>query len=524
MKFNELNLSEKILKALNDIGYSETTEIQQKSIPEVMNGQDIIGLSQTGTGKTAAFGIPAIENVDVANKKTQILILAPTRELACQITDELRKFTKYVENLKILSVYGGQSIEKQIIPLRRGVQIVVGTPGRIMDHMRKKTLKLKDVKMVILDEADEMLNMGFREDIETILQEVPEERQTLLFSATMNEKIMAITKKYLKNPKKIKIKAKELTVENIDQIAFQTKNNMKDEITTRVIDLYKPEKLIVFCNTKKKVDGLYDYLKLKKYNVDIIHGDIKQDQRDRTIKKFKKGDIKILIATDVAARGIDIANLDLVINYDIPQENEYYVHRIGRTGRNKNIGKAITFVVGKERNKLKEIEQYAKTKINYQNVPTITEINKAKDIELVNQIKNIIDKKEFIKSDIFDELISDKNIDLKELAKAMFTMINGQNTSETTESCEYEVDENGFVRLFFSLGKKDKIMVKDIIGSMSANTAISGKEIGKVNILDKFSFVDVPESYVEDILTGMNGKQIKGKNVNIEVANVSINF
>lgn len=519
MNFNELNLSEKILRALNDIGYNETTEIQKKAIPEIMNNCDLIGLSQTGTGKTAAFGIPAIQNVDVNNKKTQILILAPTRELACQITDELRKFTKYMENLKILTVYGGQSIEKQIIPLRRGVQIVVGTPGRIMDHMRKKTIKLANVKMVILDEADEMLNMGFREDIETILEEVPEERQTLLFSATMNEKIMAITKKYLNNPKKIKIKAKELTVENINQIAFQTKNNMKDELTTRAIDLYKPEKLIVFCNTKKKVDNLYDYLKQKGYNADVIHGDIKQDQRERTIKKFKNGDIKILIATDVAARGIDVANLDLVINYDIPQENEYYVHRIGRTGRNKSTGKAITFVVGKEKNKLNEIEKYAKTKISYEQVPTISQINKVKDEEFVQNIKDIMNKQEFRKSDVFDQFITDSNIDLKDLAKAMFSMISNKSNEDVVTKSEYEVDENGYVKLFVNVGKKDKIMVKDIIGSMSANTAVSGKEIGKVNILDKFSFVEIPQEYVEDVLSGMKGKPIKGKDVNIEVAN-----
>ena len=294
---------------------------------------------------------------------------------------------------------------------------------------------------------------------------------------------------------------------------------MKDEITTRVIDLYKPEKLIVFCNTKKKVDQLHDYLKSKKYNVDVIHGDIKQDQRDRTIKKFKKGDVKILIATDVAARGIDIANLDLVINYDIPQENEYYVHRIGRTGRNKNVGKAITYVVGKEKNKLQEIEHYAKTKISYVKIPTVSEINKAKDTEFVKSVTDIMSKKEFIKSDIFDELISNQNIDLKDLAKAMFTIINGKQEQNNTSKNSYEPDENGYVRLFFSLGKKDKIMVKDIIGSMSANTAISGKEIGKVNILDKFSFVDVPVNYVDEVLTGMKDKPIKGKNVNIEIAN-----
>ena len=514
MKFYELNLSEKIIRALEDIGYKETTEIQEKAIPEIQNGNDIIGLSQTGTGKTAAFGIPAIENVDIKNKKTQVLILAPTRELATQITDELRKYTKYMENIKILTIYGGQSIEKQIIPLRKGVQIVVGTPGRIMDHMRKKTLKLDNVKLVVLDEADEMLNMGFREDIETILEKVPDERQTLLFSATMNDKIMAITNKYLNNPKKIKIKAKELTVENIDQIAYQTKNNMKDELTTRIIDLYKPEKLIVFCNTKRKVDCLYDYLKAHKCNVEVLHGDIKQDQRDRTIKKFKNGDIKILIATDVAARGIDVANLDLVINYDIPQENEYYVHRIGRTGRNNNIGKSITYVVGKEKNKLEEIEAFAKTKIKFEKIPTVTEINKAKDADLISRIDSVMNSKSYVKSDIFESLINNENTDLKELARSMFSIINGRD-----EATEYKADENGYIKLFFSLGKKDKLMAKDVIGSISANTAVSGSDIGKINILDNFSFVEVPSNYVEEIISCMNGNTIKGKKVSIEVAN-----
>lgn len=514
MKFSELNLSEKILRALEDIGYTETTEIQERAIPEIQKGEDIIGLSQTGTGKTAAFGIPSIENVDIKNKKTQVLILAPTRELATQITDELRKYTKYLEGLKLLTVYGGQSIEKQIIPLRKGVQIVIGTPGRIMDHMRKKTLKLSNVNMVVLDEADEMLNMGFREDIEEILSQVPENRQTLLFSATMNDKIMAITKKYLNNPKKIKVKAKELTVENINQIAYQTKNNMKDEITTRIIDLYNPEKLIVFCNTKRKVDCLYDYLKAHKCNVEVLHGDIKQDQRDRTIKKFKNGDIKILIATDVAARGIDVANLDLVINYDIPQENEYYVHRIGRTGRNKNIGKAITYVVGKEKNKLEEIEKYAKTKIKYEKIPTVTEINKVKDQDLINKIGDIITNKSYISSEVFDNFINNQNTNLKDLAKAMFSIINERDVQKSVST-----DENGFVKLFFSLGKKDKIMAKDVIGSIASNTAVSGGDIGKINILDKFSFVEVPGNYVEEIISGMNGNTIKGKKVNIEIAN-----
>ena len=359
-----------------------------------------------------------------------------------------------------------------------------------------------------------MLNMGFREDIEAILEYVPEERQTLLFSATMNDKIMAITKKYLKDPKKIKIKAKELTVENINQIAFQTKNNMKDELTTRVIDLYKPEKLIIFCNTKRKVDGLYDVLKARKYNVEVLHGDIKQDQRDRTIKKFKNGDIKILIATDVAARGIDVANLDLVINYDIPQENEYYVHRIGRTGRNKSVGKAITYVVGKEVNKLQEIEQFARTKIKFEKIPTVTEINKSKDRDFVNNIKNMLEEESYTKSDVFEDFLSENKENIENIARAMFTMINGRN-----EQNQVKYDKDGYVKLFFSLGKKDRIMAKDIIGSISANTAVSGSDIGKINILDNYSFVEAPVQYVEEILSCMNGNTIKGKKVSIEIAN-----
>lgn len=515
MKFSELNLSSNILRALEDIGYTDTTEIQQKAIPQIQNGYDIIGLSQTGTGKTAAFGLPAIEGVNQNSKKTQVLILAPTRELATQITDEFRKFTKYTEKIKILSVYGGQSIEKQIIPLRKGVQIVVGTPGRIMDHMRKKTLKLNNVNMVILDEADEMLNMGFREDIETILESVPNDRQTLLFSATMNEKIMAITKKFLKDPVKIKIKAKQLTVENIEQIAYQTKNNMKDEITTRIIDLYNPEKAIVFCNTKKKVDQLYDYLKQRKYNVDVIHGDINQDQRDRTIKKFKNGNIKMLLATDVAARGIDVANLDLVINYDIPQENEYYVHRIGRTGRNNNVGKAITYVVGKEKVKLNEIEEFARTKIKFENIPTVTEINKIKDKELINRIEELIKQKNYTKSEVFENYIKSSVQSKDDIARALFSIICNRETIEGVDN-----DQNGdeLVSLFLSVGKKDKIMAKDIIGSLSANTAINKQEIGKINILENYSFIEIPSKYLDEIFSRMNGNTIKGKRVNIEIA------
>lgn len=516
MKFEELNLSEKLIRALDDIGYKEATEIQKRAIPEILDGADLIAQSQTGTGKTAAFGLPLIEKIQPNNKNVQAIILCPTRELAIQISEELRKYTKYTENIKMLAIYGGQAIERQIMGLKKGIQIVIGTPGRVIDHMRRKTLKLANVKMVVLDEADEMLNMGFEEDIETILKEVPTNRQTLLFSATMNPRIMEITKKYLHLPKNIKIKTKEVTVENIEQVSIDMKQGMKDESLTRLIDMYNPKKTIVFCNTKKKVDNLIETLKVKGYKAEALHGDIKQNQRDRIMRKIKAGDIKILVATDVAARGIDIEDLDLVINYDVPQEEEYYVHRIGRTGRNGNSGKAFTFVVGKEKNKIYNIQKFANTKIKQGRIPTIDEVNRIKNQQVLDDIQKTIDEKNYQNTELFEELI--KNNDIKEVASALFSMVTTSNVSNENMN-KQEVETNGNVKLFFSLGKKDKIMVKDIIGSMAANSAISGTDIGRVNILDKFSFVEVPNKYVEEIMTSMKGKQIKGKNVNIEIAN-----
>lgn len=302
MKFKDLGLSENVLKALEDYGYKEPTPIQIQTIPYIMEGQDVIGQSQTGTGKTASFGLPLIEKIDTSLNKVQAIILCPTRELAVQVTGELRKFTKYKEGVKVLAVYGGESIERQIKGLKQGVKIVVGTPGRVMDHMRRKTLKLNNVRMCVLDEADEMLNMGFEEDIETILKEVPEMRQTVLFSATMNKRILGITKKYLNKPKNIKIKAKELTVDRIEQISLEVKQAIKDDTVMRLIDLNNPTKAVVFCNTKRKVDDLIEKLKSNGYKAESLHGDIKQAQRDRIMKRFKTGEFQILVATDVVAR------------------------------------------------------------------------------------------------------------------------------------------------------------------------------------------------------------------------------
>lgn len=519
VKFEELGLSENILRALDEYGYKEPTPIQVKTIPYIMQGNDVIGQSQTGTGKTASFGLPLIESIDTKLNKVQAIILCPTRELATQVTGELRKFTKYKEGVKVLAVYGGESIERQIKGLKQGVKIVVGTPGRVMDHLRRKTLKLNNVKMCVLDEADEMLNMGFEEDIETILKEVPEKRQTVLFSATMNKKILGITKKYLKEPKNVKIKSKELTVDRIEQISLEVKQAMKDDTVMRLIDLNNPKKAVVFCNTKKKVDDLIEKLKSNGYKAESLHGDIKQAQRDRIMKRFKQGEFQILVATDVVARGIDVDELELVINYDIPQEEEYYVHRIGRTGRNGKIGKAYTFVVGKEKSKIYSIQKYANTKILSGKIPTIEEIKRVRNQKMIDDIQEIIDESKSEESETNDEILEkllEKN-DIKIVAKALLSLITEKKENKEGENFKFKPGEE--IKLFLNVGKKDKIMVKDIVGSISANTAVSGSDLGKINILDKFSFIEVPGEYVNEILTSMKDKQIKGRDVRIEVAN-----
>lgn len=531
IKFEDLELSENIKRALVEGGYDHPTQIQAETIPIILKGKDLIGQSQTGTGKTASFGLPIINNIDKENKNVQAIILCPTRELSLQVAQEMRKFIKYEDSIKILAVYGGQGIEKQISELKKGIKIVVGTPGRVMDHMRRKTLKLNNVKTVVLDEADEMLSMGFEEDIETILKDIPEERQTILFSATMSPRVMKLTKKYLKEAINIKIKAKELTVENIEQFSLDVKEKAKDEILVRLLEAYDPKKCLIFCNTKKKVDNVLEQLRLRGFKADALHSDIKQMQRDRIMKNLKQGGVKVLVATDVVARGIDVQDLEMVINYDIPQEEEYYVHRIGRTGRNGEKGKAYTFVVGREKNKLFNIEKYAKTNILKGKVPTNAEISKIRNQSIKNSIQEIINNNNFTNTELIQELIEENNNDATIVAKALVTMMYQPIKEEPFDITTNEEErqgkrrgkrlkaEDGKVKLFITVGKKDDIKVKDIIGSIVANTFISGDDIGKVNLMDNFSFAEVSSDVADDILNRMKGKQIKGKDVNIEIAN-----
>ncbi len=394
MRYEDAGIDARILRAVRELGFEHMTPIQEQAIPLFMTGRDIIGQAQTGTGKTAAFGIPILQKIDPENRSLQAVILCPTRELAMQAAEELRKFSKYMNGIKVLPVYGGQDIVRQIKNLKGGVQIVVGTPGRVMDHMRRHTLKMEHVHTVVLDEADEMLNMGFREDIETILKEMPTERQTGLFSATMPKPILDITKTYQKDAVYIKMTPKEVTIPLIKQAYYQVRRQDKEEVLCRLIDYYDPKRALIFCNTKRMVDELTEHLKARGYEVEGLHGDLTQGQRDTVMNLFRGGRTNILIATDVAARGIDVNDVEAVYNYDVPEDIEYYVHRIGRTGRAGKTGRSFTLVVGREAYKIRDIERICHTRIKERKVPGAADITARKAEKILKGAMAVIEKED----------------------------------------------------------------------------------------------------------------------------------
>ena len=391
MRYEDADIDERILRAVTELGFEQMTPIQEQAIPIFMSGQDIIGQAQTGTGKTAAFGIPILQKIDPEDRSLQAVILCPTRELAMQAADQLRKFSKYMHGIKVLPIYGGQDIVKQIKNLKGGVQIVVGTPGRVMDHMRRHTLRMETVHTVVLDEADEMLNMGFREDIETILKEMPENRQTGLFSATMPKPILDITKTYQKDAAFIKMTPKEVTIPLIKQAYYQVRRQDKEEVLCRLIDYYDPKRALIFCNTKRMVDELTEHLKARGYEVEGLHGDLSQHQRDTVMNLFRSGRANILIATDVAARGIDVSDVEAVYNFDVPEDIEYYVHRIGRTGRAGKTGRSFTLVVGREIYKVRDIERICHTKIRERKIPNAADIMERKAKKILQEAEKVIE-------------------------------------------------------------------------------------------------------------------------------------
>ena len=526
VRFEEMGLSEEIQKAVRYMGFEEASPIQAKAIPTMISGIDLIGQAQTGTGKTAAFGIPILEKVDPKLKKLQAIVLCPTRELAIQVADEIRNLSRYMHGIKVLPIYGGQDIVKQIRSLKSGTQIVIGTPGRVMDHMRRKTMKLDFVHTVVLDEADEMLNMGFREDIEFVLSGVPEERQTVLFSATMPKPIMEITKKFQNNAKVIKVTKKELTVPNIEQYYYDVKPKKKEEVLSRLLDIYSPRLSVVFCNTKKQVDLLVNALLGRGYFAAGLHGDMKQEQRDRVMQGFRTGKTEILVATDVAARGIDVDEVEAVFNYDLPQDDEYYVHRIGRTGRAGREGRAFSFVSGKEVYKLKEIQRYCKTKIYAQKVPSLNDVANTKMENILDDVERVIEQEDLdMMVNAIEERVNNSEFTAMDMAAAFLKICCGMTEdNKTTEENDWEfgdtgAGEDGMVRLFINIGKKQRVRPGDILGAIAGESGMDGKLIGTIDMYDKYTFVEVPREYAREVLNAMKNVKIKGKTVAVEPAN-----
>ncbi|MGA2243895.1 MAG: DEAD/DEAH box helicase [Verrucomicrobiota bacterium] len=406
--FSELGLSAESLQAVEKLGFEQASPIQAEAIPVLLAGKDIVGQSMTGSGKTAAFGIPAVEKVDPARREVQVLILCPTRELAVQVSEEIHKLALFKHGVQALPIYGGQSYERQFYGLKQGAQIVIGTPGRIMDHMRRGTLRLDTVKFVVLDEADVMLNMGFRDDIETILQAVPAERQTVFFSATMPQPIRELIEKYSHDPQTIQIAQKSLTVPTVEQVYYEVDRRNKMELLTRLIDLHDFKLGIIFCNTKRMVDDLVDYLEAAGYQADRLHGDMTQNMRDRVMNKFRQSGLEFLVATDVAARGIDVDDVEVVFNYDLPYDPEDYVHRIGRTGRAGKSGRAVSLVPYRELFQIRNIERFANVRIQRGKVPTVDEVAEARENVFLEKLRALLTSGGFPSSErLLDRLLEE---------------------------------------------------------------------------------------------------------------------
>lgn len=527
--FENLDLSKELKKALNDMEFVEMTAIQSQSIPEMIAGNDIVAQAPTGTGKTCSFGIPVVENTDTSERNVTSLILAPTRELALQIANELIRLTKYKKSIRIAVVYGGQNIDRQILALKRKPQIIVATPGRLMDHMRRKTIKLDHLKTLVLDEADEMLDMGFREDIDEILQSVPEERQTVLFSATMSREILDITKKYLKDPVKIKTTKSEVTVSSVKQYYLEVSPDNKTDVLARLIDVNDFKLSMVFCNTKKKVDELAHDLTVRGYNAMGLHGDMKQSQRDRVMREFKNGNIETLIATDVAARGIDIKDIDVVFNYDLPDDMEYYVHRIGRTGRANREGVSYSLVSRREMYRLHEIMRYTKAKIKLMTVPNVAEITNVRIQQTLNGILDILSHQ---KLDTYEQAI----LDFIENTEESYTILNIAaaflaRDSDTGDLKEIEENFSGdrrrgnsksgnpnATRMFINVGRLDRVNV-NTMRKLLNDANISDDEIYDIDIMEKFSFIEIDNSKVDDVFVALNGIMMNGRRVNTEISN-----
>ncbi|RYG47153.1 DEAD/DEAH box helicase [bacterium] len=502
-------------------GFETPTPIQARAIPVLLNGGDLIGQAQTGTGKTAAFALPIIEKIDPTRMETQALVMAPTRELAVQVAGGIFDLAKN-SGLRVVPVYGGQPIDRQFRALKAGAHVVVGTPGRLLDHLRRGSLNLENVRLCVLDEADEMMALGFTEDMDAILALLPEERQLAFFSATMPARIVALSKKYLRSPKHISIDTKRRTVESIKQTYYEVPKGKKLESLARVLDMESPGPTIVFCRTRQETNDLADNLRLRGYNAEALHGDMGQSERDRTMRRFREGLADLLVATDVAARGLDIDTVTHVVNYDIPWDVEQYIHRIGRTGRAGREGDAITLVEGKQFRQLQAIERMIGTKIKPARIPTAADIASRRREVFKEALRERLDARNFdsqmaVVSDLSEEY------DPSEVAAAAIQMLwETQHSASQSEAEEMPMDfeqpEVGMTRIFVGIGRQDGLRPGDLVGAIAGETGVPGKAIGVIDVLDRTAFVEVPSDAAERVVEALRNTKLRNRKVKVELA------
>ena len=547
VNFNSFGLSDALLKVLEEVGYEVPTAIQEQCITHLLNGHDVIGQAQTGTGKTAAFALPLIDRIDLNNNQVQLLVLVPTRELAIQVSEAIQTYARHLKGFHVLPIYGGQSYDVQLRPLKRGVHAVVGTPGRVMDHLKRGTLKLNSLKALVLDEADEMLKMGFIDDVKWVMEKLPKERQIALFSATMPDVIRRVAEKFLNSPKVVKVKTKTATAQTISQRYWLVGGVHKLDALTRILEVESFDALLIFVRTKTATSELAEKLSARGFTAEAINGDIAQNQRERIIQQLKNGKIDILIATDVAARGLDVDRISHVVNYDIPQDPESYVHRIGRTGRAGREGKAILFVAPRERRMLKTIERITRQPIDPMLLPSAKIINEQRVNNFKQRITDTLDNQEL---SIFEELILDyqkeHEIDAFKIASALALMAQGTeplllNEKEINQTSFDEKNKNKISvsihadtlkdhpkilmrRYKVAVGHKDKIKPGNVLGAIANEAEISSEFIGAIQIFQDFTTVDLPDEMPKETLQILKNTRVFDKKLNIEELNDSNNI
>jgi len=520
--FADLGLAEPLLKILMEVGYEAPTPIQAKTIPVLLAGRDLIGQAQTGTGKTAAFALPILQRLDLARAEPQALVLAPTRELAIQVAEAFHTYSKYVGRVSVLPVYGGQPIDRQQQRLVRGVHVVVGTPGRILDHLRRGTLKLDGVRTAVLDEADEMLRMGFIEDVDSILSQAPSEhRQTALFSATMPPEIRRVASRHLKNPESIAIERHMLTVPAIEQRFLILAPQQKLDALSRILETEPAEAVLIFTRTKTGAAEVAEKLQARGYAAEAMHGDMNQIQRESVIRRLRAGQVEIVVATDVAARGLDVDRISHVINYDIPNDVEAYVHRIGRTGRAGRSGIAVLFVSPRERRMMQDIERFTGQRLLPMKMPTRADVAARRMALFKESIRKTLAEGDLdLYLTLVEELV-EEGLDVSEIAAAAARLARGDKPLEVAlepEPREVPQTEDGMVRLFIPAGSRAGVRPADIVGAIANEADVPGKAIGAIDIYDSFTFVEVPARYGPQVLERMAKATIRGRQVEVRVA------